>query len=77
MRSSIQRFTKAQNGSSAQYGVTALANFFNVFDYKGEHCFSCGHPWTEKGEMHYKHCRFYSCAPKRSDAHTHLHGGTL
>ena len=47
--------------------VNAMAKFFNAFDYKGEYCSSCGHPWMETGELHYKSCRYY--VPNRLHNH--------
>lgn len=47
------------NANTLLNSVRAMAIFVNAFEYKGEHCFVCGHPWVEKGELHYKNCRYY------------------
>jgi hypothetical protein len=49
----------SKNHHHAAKGLFSFRSFLNAVDYKGEHCFSCGHPWNEKGELHYKHCRFF------------------
>lgn len=33
-----------------------LRLFVNSFAYRGERCEECGHPWTERGELHHVHC---------------------
>jgi hypothetical protein len=58
--SSVQNNKSIQNVTGGQKeNLQSVQSFLNTVDYKGEHCISCGHPWSEKGELHYKHCRFF------------------
>ena len=50
------RYSHHKQGSSH---TSAVLNLINAIDYKGEHCYQCGHTWKETGELHYKHCKFY------------------
>ncbi len=48
-----------ERGVEVNGDLISFRSFLNVVEYKGEHCSSCGHLWNEKGELHYKHCKFF------------------
>lgn len=45
-----------------------MKDFLNSFLYRGERCPECGHPWTERGTLHYK-----SCSSHVTVHHPHKH----
>ncbi|HAP35413.1 MAG TPA: hypothetical protein DCQ28_05530 [Bacteroidetes bacterium] len=51
--------TTQKNRFQSGKDLISFRSFLNTVEYKGEHCSSCGHTWSEKGELHYKHCRFF------------------
>ena len=65
MRTNIhsdQQSHRHPHHKQGSYSTSAISNLLNAIDYKGEHCYQCGHTWKETGEMHFKHCKFYVSA---------------
>ncbi|NUN69442.1 MAG: hypothetical protein HUU02_06990 [Bacteroidetes bacterium] len=36
-----------------------MLDFLHSFEYRGERCEECGHPWTENGQLHHRTCSCY------------------